>query len=132
MSRLSERIENFDKAFILFKKMCDNYISDKNNDTFRLALTQSFEIVFELGWKVLKDYLATEGIEVFTPKDVIKSAFNMNILQDGQVWIDMSKDRNATSHEYNMDKVDIMLERISSVYYDELYRFSCQVREFYE
>ncbi len=132
MSRISERIENFDKAYQLYEKMCNNYITDKSNDTYRLALTQSFEIIFELGWKVVKDYLAVKDVEVFTPKDVIKTAFSMNILPNGQVWIDMAKDRNASSHEYNMEKVDVILERISSTYYEELRRFKEQIKGFDE
>lgn len=49
MSRLSERIENFDRAFLLFKQVKDAYQSDMSNEIYKLALTQSFEIVFELG-----------------------------------------------------------------------------------
>ncbi len=128
MRRLHERIENFERAFILFQNMRNNYVADKYSDSNRLALTQSFEIVFELGWKVLKDYLFTKDIEVFTPRDSIKAAFSANILPKAQIWIDMAKDRNASSHEYNMEKVDIILERISSVYYNELLNFSEQFK----
>lgn len=49
MSRLSERIENLEKAFALFETMRNNYVQDKINDVFKLALTQSFEIIYELG-----------------------------------------------------------------------------------
>lgn len=58
------------------------------------------------------------------PKEVIKEAFSANVIKDGQLWIDMLNDRNSTSHEYNMDKVNIILERISTDYYVELTRFS--------
>lgn len=85
MSRLSERIENFNNAFNLYSIMQQNYIADKKNNSNRLALTQSFEIIFELGWKVLKDYLHTKDIDIFTPRDAIKSAFHANILPSAQV-----------------------------------------------
>ncbi len=132
MSRLEERIENFNKAFELFTTMRNNFVTDKQNDSNKLALTQSFEIIFELGWKVLKDYLAVKSIEVYTPKDVIKSAFAANIIKNGQVWIDMANDKNASSHEYNMDKVSKILENISTLYYDELCRFKEQIKDFNE
>lgn len=90
MSRLTERIENFNRTFSLFSNMQKNYIAEKMNDSNRLALTQSFEIIFELGWKILKDYLYTKDIEVFTPRDAIKSAFEANILPSAQIWIDMA------------------------------------------
>ena len=79
-----------------------------------------------------KDYLKTKGLEAYTPKDVIKEAFAANIIPDGQLWIDMINDRNASSHEYNLEKVNIILERISSVYFEELVRFKAQAENFDE
>ena len=129
MSRLEERIENFNKAFELFQKTRNEYINNKTNDTVRLALVQSFEIVFELAWKVLKDFLEENGIEVSYPKTAIKEAFNKKTIKNGQTWIDMSDTRNSTSHEYNMDKVNIMLEKIAYTYYEELLLFSNSTEE---
>lgn len=129
MSRLSERIENFNKAFKLFEEMQKNYVLNKDNDSNRLALIQSFEIVCELGWKVLKDYLFVNGIEVHLPVEVIKEAFQKEVIKDGQVWIDMIKSRNASSHEYNIDKVNVILEDISTRYYTELSSFKKMLEE---
>ena len=39
----------------------------------------------------------------------------------------MVKDKNTSSHEYNMDKVDLMLEKISTSYYDEITRYKEQI-----
>ena len=130
MSRLQERIENFNKAYELYNKIRNEYITDKMNDAFRLALVQSFEVVFELAWKVLKDYLQENGIDVNLPKMVIKEAFNKKIIANGQTWINMCETRNSTSHEYNMEKVNIMLEKIAYDYYDELSNFTNIIKEF--
>ena len=127
MSRLSERIENFNRAFELYKEMQNGYIKDKTNNAYRLGLTQSFEIISELGWKVLKDYLYSEGVDANTPKEVIKEAYQKEILKNGQIWIDMIKARNSTSHEYNMDKIDLILENISTIYFEELSNFKNQL-----
>lgn len=54
----------------------------------------------------------------------------MNIIPNGQIWIDMAKDRNSSSLEYNMDKVNIILEKISTDYYQELKRFNKQLKGF--
>ncbi len=123
MSRLSERIENFNRAFVLYEQAHTAYCADKENKLIQMALVQGFEIVFELGWKCLKDYLASKNIEEYTPKDVIKAAFKSNILPAAQIWIDMAKDRNVSSHEYNEKKVAIILDRIGSIYFEELTRF---------
>ena len=130
MSRLNQRIENFNKAFFLFSKVRNEYIQDKTNDTLKLALAQSFEIVFELAWKVLKDYLFENGIDANYPKEVIKEAFNKKTIVNGQIWIDMLTARNSTSHEYNMNKVDLLLNNISDSFYEEIYLFSNTIKGF--
>ena len=63
-----------------------------------------------------------------THYNTIKEAFAINFLPTAQIWIDMVKDRNTSSHEYNMDKVNLMLERISKVYCEELVRFQDDLR----
>lgn len=93
-----------------------------------MALIQSFEVCFELAWKVLKDYLNSNGINVYLPKEVIKKAFSAEVIKDGQIWIDMLNARNSTSYEYNLDKIQAIISNISAVYFDELTRFSKQVR----
>ena len=128
MSRLEERIENFNRAFEIYSDAVKDF--SWNRVLSHMALIQSFEVCFELAWKVLKDYIETKGINVDYPKDVIKESFNKNTIKNGQEWFDMLETRNSTSHEYNMEKVHSMLEKISTEYYDELYLFSQKVKEF--
>ena len=130
MTRLSERIENFNKAYNLFETAQNCYTNNKQNDIYKLAIVQAFEIVYELGWKVVKDFLKTKDIETFTPRDTIKEAFAANILPSAQIWIDMAKDKNASSHEYNQDKVNMILENISATYFYELKRFKENLETF--
>ena len=132
MSRLSERIENFNKAYVLYEQAHAAYFAEPQNQLIQLAMIQGFEIVFELGWKCLKDYLASKNIEEFTPRDVIKAAFKSNILSTAQIWIDMAKDRNASSHEYNEKKVAMIIEKIGSIYFEELTRFHSWLGEINE
>ena len=94
-------------------------------------LLKSYEVCFELAWKVLKDFLNINGLSVSLPKDVIKSAFANEVIQDGQIWIDMLNARNLTSHEYNLDKINMIISTISGIYFDEMKRFSEQVKDFY-
>ena len=119
MSRLTERIQNFNKAYKLFDIAQKSYIKNPQDEISKLAIVQAFEMVYELGWKD-------------TPKDTIKSAFGANILPSAQIWIDMAQDRNASSHEYNDDKINVILQKISTVYYEELKRFKDNLGDFDE
>ena len=132
MSRLSERIENFKKAYNIFFDAVQAYNKDENSVLIQMALVQSFKICIELAWKVLKDYLQQKGINSLLPKDVIKEAFSTEIIKNGQVWIDMINARNSTSHEYNIDKVNVIIKNISSNYYEELQLFNKEIEKFNE
>ena len=132
MARICERIENFMRAFSIYSDAVAEFNKNSSNILNHMALIQSFEVCFELAWKVLKDYLEFNGINVYLPKEVIKEAFSAEIIQNGQIWIDMLKARNSTSHEYNLDKVRAIITNISGIYFDELKRFSIQIKDFHE
>lgn len=127
MSRLSERVENFNKAFDIYSDAVSEFKEEKI--LTHMALVQSFEIVFELAWKCLKDYLYVQGIDVDYPKEVIKQAFNKKTLPDGQLWMNMLDARNSTSHEYNLEKVNRYLSQMCTIYFEELKRFKIWIGE---
>lgn len=47
MSRIAERIENYNRAFILYSSMHNAYTKEKS-DMAKLALIQSYEVVIEI------------------------------------------------------------------------------------
>ncbi len=132
MSRLQKRIENFNRFFLIFSDAVNAYKKDSSVVLTHMALVQSFEVCFELAWKVLKDYLAVNGVRVSLPREVIKEAFAYETISDGQIWIDMLNVRNSTSHEYNIDKVNSVLPDVAGIYFDELNKFKEQIKDFHE
>ena len=130
MSRFNEQVENFSKAFNIYQEAVNAF--DTSKILTHMALVQTYEICFELAWKCLKDYLQEKGIEVNYPTEVIKEAFNNETIKNGQLWIDMLKARNATSHEYNIDKVSKYLTEISTTYFEEIKKFKIWLGEISE
>ena len=120
MSRLSERIENFNRAFEIYKDAVLEFQTEKI--LTHMALVQTYEVCFELAWKCLKDYMEENGTIVNYPKEVIKEAYNKQTLKNAQLWIDMLSVRNSTSHEYNMDKVNKYLLEMRTNFFKELER----------
>ena len=59
--RWKQRFENFDKSYKLLKKYSYKPIV---TELERAGIIQFFEMTFELAWKVLKDYLESEGYMV--------------------------------------------------------------------
>ena len=65
------------------------------------GLIQRFEYTHELAWNVMKDYAVYQGnSNVGGSRDASREAFQMNLVTDGQVWMDMISSRNKTSHTY--------------------------------
>ncbi len=79
---------------------------------------QSFEYTYELGWNVLKDYLAYEGIPgLVGARDTIREAFRRELISDGYAWMEMLADRNLTSHTYNESAAEAVVMKICDRYY---------------
>ncbi|MZP28189.1 nucleotidyltransferase [Heliobacterium undosum] len=86
---------------------------------------QRFEFVIKLYWKTLKRLLLLEGIETTTPREALRQAFKVGWIQDENVWLQMLKDRNETSHIYDETAAKRIYRNIQSNYgiLDETYHF---------
>lgn len=70
----------------------------------RDAAIQRFEYSFEAVWKAARVYLFDiEGIDVASPKKVLRESGNVGLLSDEQVslGLQMTDDRNLTAHTYH-------------------------------
>ncbi|SMC39613.1 nucleotidyltransferase substrate binding protein [Sporomusa malonica] len=76
----------------------------------RDATIQRFEYCFELSWKVLKKALKIEGVEVNSPRQALRSAFEIGYIEDIDIWFEMLEDRNLTSHTYDPEVADKVYE----------------------
>jgi len=115
--RWKQRYQNLIKAFEQFQK---GVLISSPSDIEKQGVIKSFEYTFELSWKTLKDYLESQNVEVNFPRDVIKSAFQYQILSDGSVWMDMLDKRNLMAHTYDQEQADLVYETIARVYYQQI------------
>ncbi|CAM2077847.1 MAG: nucleotidyltransferase substrate binding protein [uncultured Clostridium sp.] len=115
--RWKQRFENFDKSYKLLKKYSNVPIV---TELEKAGIIQFFEMTFELGWKVLKDYLEAEGYIVKSPRETIKQAFQVGIIENGHVWIDALSNRNLTTHTYDEELANKMTQEIIKLYLPEL------------
>lgn len=96
--RLVNLIGQFRDAVLSF----DRVLKQDENEYIRDSAIQRFEFAFELAWKVLKSFLELEkGIRVYSPRDAIKEAFRVGLIEDDPNWLKMMETRNLTSHVYN-------------------------------
>lgn len=65
------------------------------------ALTKAFEVAVEYAWKELKRRLEEKGVDdVFAPKDVVRKAAQVGLIEDAEGWLDFIDARNASVHDY--------------------------------
>jgi nucleotidyltransferase substrate binding protein (TIGR01987 family) len=95
--RLQLRVGEFVKAVTRLNEACQQPV----NSFIRDSVIQRFEFSFELGWKMLKVRLESEGLQASTPRQTIQEALQAGMLQDGNQWSEMLRMRNLTSHTYD-------------------------------
>lgn len=118
--RFIQRFSNFKKAV----NQLEAFIEKENINKFEvLGLLHCFEYTFELAWKTMKDYLENEGFEVNSPREAIQTAFQIKLITDGHVWIDVLNKRDLIANTYDQNKVSEAEELIIYTYYPAIKKF---------
>lgn len=113
--RWQQRFQNFERAL---RSLEEALAIEQPDMVQRAGLIQFFEITFELAWKMLKDYLETQGFtEVKSPRAVLKQAFEVELIGDGHQWLQGLQDRNLTAHTYNEETAVLVENLVRQTYY---------------
>ncbi|WAM31126.1 nucleotidyltransferase substrate binding protein [Caldicellulosiruptor naganoensis] len=116
--RIVEKFEDFKSAL---KRLEEGISIQPDKDIIMDGAIQRFEFVFELSWKLMREYLKYTGLEINNPRGVIKYAYQNGIIEDGDKWLKMLSDRNMTSHLYNQKMTYEIYQNIKFEYV-ELFR----------
>ena len=68
----------------------------------------------------MKDYLNEKQVEVKFPRDVIKEAFHYEMIDDGELWLDMLDKRNIMAHTYQESNAELAILLIRTSYFDAI------------
>ncbi len=120
--RWEQRFSNFNKAL---KKLSQAVEYIKNNlaeqeieidyenaesildEIIKEGLIQRFEYTHELAWNVMKDFLSDVGnVKIYGSRDATREAFKAELIKNGDIWMEMIKSRNKTTHTYNEETAD--------------------------
>jgi nucleotidyltransferase substrate binding protein (TIGR01987 family) len=116
--RWKQRFQNYKKALLTMKNAVELASSRELSDLEKQGVIQGFEFTFELAWNVMKDYLEEQGITGITgSKNAVRHAFSNELIEDGQGWMDMIKDRNIASHKYDEKTANELVVEIIGTYY---------------
>lgn len=93
MNKLANSIKNLKLAIEERDREGSSVINDA-------GVTKCFEVALEYAWKALKKEVENQGLEVYGPKDSIKLAANLNLIDNPELWITFINNRNLSVHDY--------------------------------
>ena len=113
--RWIQRFSNFQKAFGQLAKFIEK---DDLSELEEQGLIKAFEYTFELAWTTLKDFLEYSGQSgIYGSRDAIRKAFQVDLIENGEQWMDMLISRNRTSHTYNRETAEEICKAIKNEYF---------------
>lgn len=111
--RWKQRFDNYLRAFQTLRRAVELAYQRGLSELEQQGLVQGFEFTHELAWNVLKDYLEEKGITgIIGSKGATREAFKNGLIEDGEAWMEMIKDRNLSSHTYNPEIAKEIVENI--------------------
>lgn len=135
--RWEQRFSNFVKALGKLSKATEyirentidkddpeNNLNEVLDEIIKEGLIQRFEYTHELACNVMKDYAIYQGNpNVGGSRDATREAFQLKLIKDGDIWMEMIGSRNKTSHTYNEETADEIYSRIIDFYFPAFLEF---------
>jgi nucleotidyltransferase substrate binding protein (TIGR01987 family) len=122
--RWQQRLNNLNSALLQFDSAVTLAEDRKLSLLEEQGLIQIFKFTHELAWNVMRDYAHLQGnVSIAGSRDASREAFKMGLVNDGEVWMEMIKSRNQTSHTYNKAIADEITAQIQTAYYSAFKAF---------
>jgi len=102
MSKFQNLIEDLEKANQRLKEA----VLLESTRIHKDATIQRFEFTFELAWKTIQEYIGNQGLDCKSPKNCLREAGRLEIIDDVEKWFKFLDNRNLIAHTYNEEIAD--------------------------
>ena len=125
LPRWEQKLNSYRKALSRLAEVVNVAKNRQLNDFEADGMIQRFEFTFELAWKLMKSYAEYQGTdkEITGSRDAIRWAYENKLIADSNVWMEMVKRRNDTSHTYDEGTAAEVVLRIKDSYYQASVEF---------
>ena len=85
-----------------------------------MGLVGLYEICFEQSWEAMKEILHSSGVaegQTGSPRQILKTAYQLGMIKDEQLWLAALNSRNDVTHAYNREIALDIVERTKEQYY---------------
>lgn len=138
--RWEQRFSNYtkavDKLSQSIKYIQENFNAETSvendilDEMIKEGIIQRFEYTHELAWNVMKDYAEYQGnSNIGGSRDASREAFQLKLITNGHLWMDMITSRNKTSHTYNEETANEIYNKILKEYYPAFIEFKDTMEE---
>ena len=115
--RWQQRLASYQRALAQLEAAVTLSQSRPLSELEQQGLIQAFEFTHELAWNVMKDYFVFQGdTSINGSRDATRAAFAVQLIEDGQGWMEMIKSRIQSSHTYNRATADALVKVIVEQY----------------
>jgi nucleotidyltransferase substrate binding protein (TIGR01987 family) len=91
---IKKAIAQAEAAIVLYQKETDQ------RELNFLMIVKAYEILVELAWKYFKYKVEDEGLGAPSPKEAVRKAATIELIEDPQKWLDFIEARNLSVHDY--------------------------------
>lgn len=91
MDKLQEAATVLEKAFLRLPE---------DDPIVRAGIVKSFEVALEYAWKEMKSRAIDAGLEAYSPKDCVRVAAKLGLIESPEKWIVFINIRNLSVHDY--------------------------------
>ena len=120
-----KKYENYCAALANLKEIYD--YEEPYGNVVLAGLVGLYEICFEQSWKAMKEILTYQGVpqgQTGSPRQILKSAYEIGMITDEELWLEALQSRNNVAHAYNREvALDIVRQTK-----DKYYRMFCSLQ----
>lgn len=114
-------MKGYNKFSMSLQNLKDIYNYEEPYENVVLTgLVALYEICFEQAWKAIKELLEDNGVpegKTGSPKMILKTAYQMGMIQNEELWLNALQARNNVAHAYNQAVALDIVKAVKSSYY---------------
>ncbi|MEI6886786.1 MAG: HI0074 family nucleotidyltransferase substrate-binding subunit [bacterium] len=116
MAKTYELYEDLNRASETVKEA----LNFEHTIPYRESLTKRFEYTFELSWKLMSSILFDQGLDVIGPRNIIREAGRLGLIENVEEWFKYLDSSNKTVHMYKQEVAEEIEQVIRTGFYDSV------------
>lgn len=107
-----EACEYFRTALAALERALEHESKALADDFYFAGISKTFEVAVEYAWRYLRARVAEEGLDPYSPKEAIRLAGQIQIIDDVEAWMLFLNQRNLAVHNDHKSSPEASLKVI--------------------